>query len=71
VDCKVIPSETLATQRRLLVMDVGILLWRKRRFVQGQLRIRWGALKRDKAQDLEGRLMAMGGWSISGDAIEI
>ncbi|XP_009598957.1 uncharacterized protein [Nicotiana tomentosiformis] len=33
VDCKVIPSETLATQHRLLVMDVGILLGRRKRFV--------------------------------------
>ncbi|XP_075100541.1 uncharacterized protein LOC142176512 [Nicotiana tabacum] len=71
VDFKVILSETLATQRRLLVMDVGILLRRKKRFVQGQPRIRWGALTRDEDQDLEGRLMAMGAWSISEDAIEM
>nr|XP_033508274.1 uncharacterized protein LOC117273268 [Nicotiana tomentosiformis] len=71
VDCKVIPSETLATQHRLLVMDVGILLRRKKRFVQGQLRIRWGALTRDKAQELEGRLMAMGAWRSSRDASEM
>ncbi|XP_075088353.1 uncharacterized protein LOC142170359 [Nicotiana tabacum] len=30
-DCKVIPSENLTTQYRLLVMDVGILMKRKKR----------------------------------------
>nr|XP_016483521.1 PREDICTED: uncharacterized protein LOC107804194 [Nicotiana tabacum] len=39
-DCKVIPSENLTTQCRLLVMDVGILIKRKKRFVRGQSRIR-------------------------------
>nr|XP_009795839.1 PREDICTED: uncharacterized protein LOC104242484 [Nicotiana sylvestris]XP_016463635.1 PREDICTED: uncharacterized protein LOC107786632 [Nicotiana tabacum] len=39
-DCKVIPSENLTNQHRLLVMDVGILMKRKKRFVWGQSRIR-------------------------------
>ncbi|XP_019230033.1 PREDICTED: craniofacial development protein 2-like [Nicotiana attenuata] len=39
-DCKVIPSETLATQHKLLVMDVGITLRRKKRYARGQPRIR-------------------------------
>nr|XP_016455483.1 PREDICTED: craniofacial development protein 2-like [Nicotiana tabacum] len=39
-DCKVIPSENLATQHKLLVMDVGSLIKRKKRLVQGQPRIR-------------------------------
>nr|XP_016508532.1 PREDICTED: craniofacial development protein 2-like [Nicotiana tabacum] len=39
-DCKVIPSENLATKHRLLVIDIGILIKRKKRFVRGQLRIR-------------------------------
>nr|XP_009774008.1 PREDICTED: uncharacterized protein LOC104224123 [Nicotiana sylvestris] len=30
-DCKVIPGETLATQHRLLVMDIGIMMKRKKR----------------------------------------
>ncbi|XP_070008216.1 uncharacterized protein [Nicotiana sylvestris] len=29
-DCKVIPGETLATQHRLLVMDIGIMMKRKK-----------------------------------------
>ncbi|XP_070055325.1 uncharacterized protein [Nicotiana tomentosiformis] len=32
-DCKVIPGEILATQHRLLVMDVGIILKRNKRSV--------------------------------------
>nr|XP_016507511.1 PREDICTED: craniofacial development protein 2-like [Nicotiana tabacum] len=30
-DCKVIPGETLTTQHRLLVMDIGIMMKRKKR----------------------------------------
>nr|XP_033510574.1 uncharacterized protein LOC117275397 [Nicotiana tomentosiformis] len=67
-DCKVIPSENLATQHRLLVMDVGILMKRKKRFVWGQSRIRWGALSKDNARELEGRLTTMGAWKSGGDA---
>ncbi|XP_070014556.1 uncharacterized protein [Nicotiana sylvestris] len=67
-DCKVIPGQTLATQHRLLVMDIGIRIRRKKRPVRGRPRIRWGALTKDKAQELEGRLSAMGAWRSSGDA---
>ncbi|XP_019263366.1 PREDICTED: craniofacial development protein 2-like [Nicotiana attenuata] len=67
-DCKVVPGETLVTQHRLLVMDVGIMIRRKKRYARGQPRIRWGALPKDKAQELEGRLLAMGAWKSSEDA---
>nr|XP_016507335.1 PREDICTED: uncharacterized protein LOC107825019 [Nicotiana tabacum] len=67
-DCKVIPGETLATQHRLLVMNIGIMIRRKNRPVRGRLMIRWGALTKDKAQELEGRLSAMGVWRSNGDA---
>ncbi|XP_070002878.1 uncharacterized protein [Nicotiana sylvestris] len=67
-ECKVIPGETLATQHRLLVMDIGIRITRKKMSIRGCSRIRWGALTKDKAQDLEGRLSAMGAWRSSGDA---
>ena len=67
-DCKVIPGETLATQHRLLVMDVSIMIRRKQRSVRGHPRIRWGTLTKVKAQELEGRLSAMGAWRSSGDA---
>nr|XP_016481350.1 PREDICTED: uncharacterized protein LOC107802379 [Nicotiana tabacum] len=63
----VIPSETLATQHRLLVIDVGIVIKKKKRFVRGQPRIRRGALAKDNAHKLEGRLLAMGAWKSSRD----
>ncbi|XP_019230030.1 PREDICTED: craniofacial development protein 2-like [Nicotiana attenuata] len=59
-DCKVIPSESLATQHRLLVVDVSIPMRRKRRVVRSSPRIRWGALTKEKAQELERGLLAMG-----------
>nr|XP_009613927.1 craniofacial development protein 2-like [Nicotiana tomentosiformis] len=62
-DCKVITGKTLATQHRLLLMDVGIMIKRKKRFVPGRPRIRWGALTKDKAQELGGgyQLWELGG----------
>ncbi|XP_070034208.1 uncharacterized protein [Nicotiana tomentosiformis] len=67
-DCKVIPGEILATQHMLLVMDVGIMLKRRKRSTRGSPRIRWGALAKDKVQELEGRLSAIGAWRSSSDA---
>ncbi|XP_070040756.1 uncharacterized protein [Nicotiana tomentosiformis] len=67
-NCKVIPGKILATQHRLLVMDVGIMLKRRKRSTRESPRIRWGALTKDKAQELEGQLSAMGAWRSSGDA---
>ncbi|XP_009798634.1 uncharacterized protein [Nicotiana sylvestris] len=70
-DCKVIPGETLTTQHKLLVMDVGIMVKRKKMYAHGRPRIRWGALTKDKAQELDERLAAMGAWRSSGDASTI
>ncbi|XP_070017279.1 uncharacterized protein [Nicotiana sylvestris] len=67
-DCKVIQGDTLATQHRFLVMDIGIMIRRKKRSVRGRPRIRWGTLTEDKAQELVGRLSTMGAWRSSGDA---
>ncbi|XP_070040305.1 uncharacterized protein [Nicotiana tomentosiformis] len=41
---------------------------RKKRFARGRPRIMWGALTKDKSQELERRLSAMGAWRSSGDA---
>ncbi|XP_075080027.1 uncharacterized protein LOC107779330 [Nicotiana tabacum] len=67
-DCKVIPGEILVTRHRLLVMDVGIMVKRRKMSGRGRPRIRWRALTKDKAQELEGRLSVMGAWRSSGDA---
>ncbi|XP_070049525.1 uncharacterized protein [Nicotiana tomentosiformis] len=66
-DCKVIPGEILAMQHSLLVMDVNIMLNMRKMSTRGSPKIRWGALTKDKAQELEGRLSAMGAWMSSGD----
>ncbi|XP_009792076.2 uncharacterized protein [Nicotiana sylvestris] len=69
MNCKVIPSENLTTQHRLLVMDLEIVRKRRKRAMYGQPRIRWRALTSDKAQELGGgKLLAMGAWRSSGDA---
>nr|XP_009631907.1 uncharacterized protein LOC104121585 [Nicotiana tomentosiformis] len=49
-------------------MDVGIMIKRKKKVVWGRPRIRWGALTKDKDQELEGRFMAIGAWRSRGDA---
>ncbi|XP_019265668.1 PREDICTED: uncharacterized protein LOC109243209 [Nicotiana attenuata] len=49
-------------------MDVGIMLKRKNRPARERLRIRWGTLAKDKAQELEGRLSALGAWRSNGAA---
>ncbi|XP_075109155.1 uncharacterized protein LOC142180949 [Nicotiana tabacum] len=49
-------------------MDIGIMMKRKKRYARGRPRIRWGALTKDKARELDGRLSAMGAWRSSGDA---
>ncbi|XP_070010497.1 uncharacterized protein [Nicotiana sylvestris] len=43
-------------------MDIGIMLKRRKKSARERPRIRWGALTKDKAQELEGRLSAMGAW---------
>nr|XP_016461735.1 PREDICTED: uncharacterized protein LOC107785030 [Nicotiana tabacum] len=52
MDCKVIPSENLTMQQGLLVMDLAITRTRKKKVVSGLPRIRWGALTKDKAEEL-------------------
>ncbi|XP_070007166.1 uncharacterized protein [Nicotiana sylvestris] len=48
-------------------MDVGIMVKRRKMSARGRPRIRWGALTKDKSQELEGRLSVMGAWRSSGD----
>ncbi|XP_070020086.1 uncharacterized protein [Nicotiana sylvestris] len=67
-DFKVIPGETLVTQHRLLVMDVSIMMKKKKRYAHGRPRNIWGALTKDKSQELDERLSVVGAWRSSGDA---
>ncbi|XP_070048592.1 uncharacterized protein [Nicotiana tomentosiformis] len=66
-DCKVILSENLTTQHMLLIMDLEIKWTRKKRALFGIPRVRWGALTKDKAQELGEKLLALGAWRSSGD----
>ncbi|XP_047264334.1 uncharacterized protein LOC124896693 [Capsicum annuum] len=66
-DCKVIPSENLATQHRLLVMDLGIKKGKKRRGGEGRPRVRWGGLTPTSALEIGAKLEGMGVWEDSGD----
>ncbi|XP_060202002.1 uncharacterized protein LOC132630455 [Lycium barbarum] len=65
-DCKVIPSENLATQHKLVVMDLEIKMKKKKRVAYDWPKIRWGSLTDTKAQEMRERLGAMGAWGSSG-----
>ncbi|XP_070035647.1 uncharacterized protein [Nicotiana tomentosiformis] len=67
-DCKVIPSESIMIQHKLLVMDLNIMRKHRKRVVQGLPRIKWGALTKDRALELGDKLLAMGPWRSCGDA---
>ncbi|XP_055824233.1 uncharacterized protein LOC129892673 [Solanum dulcamara] len=70
-DCKVIPSENLTTQYKLLVIDLEIRRKKKKRVVDDRPRIRWGRLSPSSALEMGEKWMAMGAWDSKGDAISI
>ncbi|XP_047252260.1 uncharacterized protein LOC124887121 [Capsicum annuum] len=59
-DCKVIPSENLSTQHRLLVMDVVINKGRKKSSVEARPRIKWGSLILSNALEIGENLKSRG-----------
>ncbi|KAH0664891.1 hypothetical protein KY285_026097 [Solanum tuberosum] len=67
-DCKVIPSENLTTQHKLLVMDLVIKRDRRKKMVSDRSRIKWGGLTPDLSREMGEKLSGMGAWSGSGDA---
>ncbi|XP_075086307.1 uncharacterized protein LOC142169015 [Nicotiana tabacum] len=67
-DCKVIPSKNLSTLHRLLVMDLEFTRKRRKRAIYSQHKIKWGALKEAKVQELGVNLVTMGAWRCIGDA---
>ncbi|XP_070032982.1 uncharacterized protein [Nicotiana tomentosiformis] len=66
-DCKVIPSNSLSTLHRILVMDLEITRKRSKRAIYRQHRIKWRALTEAKVQELGVKLVTMGAWRTSGD----
>jgi len=67
-DCKVIPSEFLGTQHRLLVMDMVIKGFRVERRSGGVARVRWWNLTREKATKLSDKIRAEANWELSDNA---
>jgi len=67
-DCKVIPSEYLGTQHRLLVLDVEFKCskWKKRRV--GGLRVKWWTLTKENAVLVSERITEEGAWRRVEDA---
>ncbi|KAG5619924.1 hypothetical protein H5410_005142 [Solanum commersonii] len=66
-DCKVIPSENLTTQHKLLVMDLEIKRDKKKKIVFDLPRIKWGGLTPALSREMGEKLMGIGAWSGSGD----
>ncbi|KAK4710552.1 hypothetical protein R3W88_005065 [Solanum pinnatisectum] len=69
-DCKVISSENLTTQHKLLMMDLGIRREGKKTLYD-RPRIKWGGLTPVRAWEMGEKLEVMEAWGSSGDADNI
>ncbi|KAG5590370.1 hypothetical protein H5410_040884, partial [Solanum commersonii] len=67
-DCKVIPSENLTTQHKLLVMDLEFKRARRKKIASDRQRIKWGGLTPALSREMGEKLIGMRAWSGSGDA---
>ncbi|XP_059294416.1 uncharacterized protein LOC132047382 [Lycium ferocissimum] len=70
-DCKVIPSENLTTQHKVLVIDLEIKMRKRKRVVDDRPRIKWGSLTMTGALVMGEKLTPMGAWESSGEATNI
>ncbi|XP_055822107.1 uncharacterized protein LOC129890612 [Solanum dulcamara] len=70
-DCKVIPTENLTTQHKLLVMNLEIRRKKKKRLIDDRPRIRWGRLTLSSALEIGEKLTVMESWESRGDASSI
>ncbi|XP_016549127.2 uncharacterized protein LOC107848930 [Capsicum annuum] len=66
-DCKVISSEHLSTQHRLLVMDLIIMKNKKSRFQKGKPRIKRGGLMPVSALEIGEEVVGIRVWECKGD----
>ena len=55
-DCKVIPSECLGTQHRLLVLDLVMRSFRVKKRSRGVARVRWWNLTRENTTKLSEKI---------------
>jgi len=67
-DCKVIPSEFLGTQHRLLVLDAEFKYPRRTKRRVREPRIKWWTLTKEKAGLIAERIADEGAWRRAGDA---
>ena len=70
-DCKVIPSECLMTQHRLLVMDVEIRSTLRKKKTVGVYKVKWGNLNGENVTKLSEKIKIEGKWRLEGDSNRI
>ena len=70
-DCKVIPSECLTTQHRLLVMDVEIRSVIRRKRIVGVFKVKWWNLNEENRTKLCEKIETEGKWRLEGDSNRI
>ena len=66
-DCKVIPGESLTTQHRLMVLDVRIKKWKRKKRGINYTKIRWWNLKNEKLAKFRDKLKNEGKWNLEED----
>ncbi|VFQ76447.1 unnamed protein product [Cuscuta campestris] len=70
-DAKVVPSENITTQHKLLVMDVMIRWVKHRRASSGNTQIRWRRLSEENISELITRVQEKGAWESDGEATDM
>ena len=66
-DCKVIPSECLATQHRLLVIDLVIKSFKVKKRSGGVASVKWWNLTRENANKLLEKIKSEANWNLIED----
>jgi len=67
-DCKVIPSEFLGTQHRLLVIDVEIKGFKAKKRSVSAARVKWWNLTKENAFKLSEKIKSEASWKLVEDA---
>ncbi|VFQ68296.1 unnamed protein product [Cuscuta campestris] len=70
-DAKVVPSENITTQHKLLVMDVMIRWVKHRRASSGNTQIRWRRLSGENISELIRRVQEKGAWESDEEATDM
>jgi len=66
-DCKVLPSECLTTQHRLLVLDLDIQGAIRRKRKDRVYKMKWSNLSGENARKLSEKIKREGKWKLEGD----